>query len=454
MSQETPTVEERISALREQGKKDKDIVRQLFQEKLDTNVSEICRITGMDKLAVGRIKGQVSRWHKRRQEKEKDKGEPPTLYKTEPDANAILEEILETHPDIHEKVKNEVMDWARRRGSLDPGFVAWVLSNMRTVSATTANIVSQKYAFALQKAQMEGQVKVPYPFYSPVPSQQWTTPFIGPGMGTPQGYPPQAFQPPQGFYPQQPTLPPGGRPPYYTPQFPYGPQQDVSKIVTEKVDEVKKHLDQKLEEMKPPEERYIYIEEPLRNTEGKIIVDEKGKAFVKRLRIPASQAGQYAMGGDPEARVLQKLESYKKLFKEDITLEKVRAVVKEEAGEKSKEPPITKEDVEKSAVKAAETVLAKKAEEDKDERRHQEVIDAITRSRGSEVVKGYTSDSYRFLGQSMEHLATVIEKKEPIKVIIKGARDMLSEGPPPKEVEKGAKEGIEKHVKPEYVVER
>ena len=448
MSQETPTVEERISALREQGKKDKDIVRQLFQEKLDTNVSEICRITGMDKLAVGRIKGQVSRWLKRRQAKEKGKEEPPTLYKTEPDANAILEEILVTHPDISEKVKNEVMDWARRRGALDPGFVAWVLSNMRTVSATTANIVSQKYAFALQKAQMEGRTQVQWPFYTPVPQQQWPTPFMGPGMGTPLGYPPQAFQQPLGYYPQQRTLPPGGRPPYYQPQFPPGSQQDVSKIVTEKVDEVKKHLEQKLEEMKPPEERYIYVEEPLRNAEGQIIVDEKGKAFVKRLRIPASQAGQYAMGGDPETRFLQRMKTYKDLFKEDLTAEKVREIVREGKGKKSEEPPITKKDIEESARKAAQTVLAKKAEEDKDERRHKEVIAAIERGGGSKVVEGYKEDSYRLIGQGLTELA----KKEPIKIIIQGARDIL-EGPLPKEVEAGAGEGIEKYVKKEYIAE-
>ena len=446
MSEQTPTLEEKFSSLREQGLKDKDIVRQLFQENLDTSVPEICRITGMGKLDVGRIKGQVSRWAKRREKKEEKKVEPPTLYKTEPNANAILDEILSSHPDIPAKVKDEIMDWARRRGSLDPGLVAYLLSSMKGVSSTTAHIVSQKYAFALQKAQFEGRLQTPYPIYTPMPQQP--APFVPP----PLGYPPQPFQYPLQPSPlQPPTLKPG-TPSYYSPQYPL-PPQDVAKVVKDEIGEVKSYVDKKFEEIRPKEEAYAYIEEPMRTPDGKILVDEKGQPIVRRMRVPATQAAQLSMGGDPETRLLAKLESYKNLFKGDLTADDVRKIVKDEAGEKGKEPPITKKDVEEASTKVAETVLAKKAEEDKDERRHRETLEAIKTSGGSRVVEGYKSDSYRFLGQSMDKLANVIEKKEPVKVVIHGVRDILSESPPAKEVEAGAKEGIFKHVKSEYVVE-
>ena len=444
MSEQTPTLEEKFSSLREQGLKDKDIVRQLFQENLDTSVPEICRITGMGKLDVGRIKGQVSRWAKKRGKKGEEKGEPPTLYKTEPNTNAILDEILSSHPDIPAKVKDEIMDWARRRGSLDPGLVAYLLSSMKGVSSTTAHIVSQKYAFALQKAQFEGKLQMPIPIYTPMSQQQ--APFVP----SPLGYPPQPFQYPLQPSPLQPLTGPRGV--SYPPQYPL-PPQDVGKVVREEIGEVKKYVDQKFQEIKPKEEAYAYIEEPMRTPDGKILVDEKGQPIVRRMRVPATQAAQLSMGGDPETRLLNKLQTYKDLFKEDITPDKVRQIVKEESGKEPKTPPITKEDVEKASTKVAETVLAKKAETDKDERRHKEVIAAIERSGGSRVVEGYKTDSFRFLGQSMDKLANVMEKKEPIKVIIQGARDMLSEGPPAKEVQAGASEGIFGKVKPEYVTE-
>jgi len=82
------------------------------------------------------------------------------VWKEGADANRILEQVLQSNPDIAPKHVREIMSWAELRGQLHPMEVAHLLNNMKGISSQTANIVSQKYAFALQKAATEGKAQI------------------------------------------------------------------------------------------------------------------------------------------------------------------------------------------------------------------------------------------------------------------------------------------------------
>jgi hypothetical protein len=547
--QEKPleTLEEKFARLREEGLSDKEILRVVLEENLEADIDELVRITGMSKLDIGRIKGSVSRTLKRQEAKREAEAppEPPTPYKTELDATAILREILSKHPDISPKVVDEVCSWAEY-GPIHPTQLVYLLQSMRGIQSTTANIVAQKYSLALQKAQQEGRVQIPPPMYSPqLQPPQWGAPFPMP-FQTPSQPQPQML-PLQQPSIQAPTLTPfpvvtQQQPSFTSPPYsPYWqPPQDVEKVVKGQIEDMKKYVEAKLETLRPKEERYVEIEEPLRTPEGRVIVDDEGKPIVRTVRTPVSHVGQYqpypmwqrpedvssvvkreiddmkkyvdtkletlrpreegyveiseplrtpdgkvivdsegnpvvrtvrtpvsqasqiALGGDPELRFLEKMKHYKEIFgKEELTpeqvAEKVRSIIKEEVPKKEVEAkPVTPEDVEKAvaeaSAKAAQTVLAEVKKEDREERRHRELMDAIQRTSAEKLVEGYKSDAYRFLGQGMGEVARVVEKKEPVKIIIQGARDILS-GPPPKEVEEGAREGVLTRLPPEWVAE-
>jgi len=195
----------------------------------------------------------------------------------------------------------------------------------------------------------------------------------------------------------------------------------------------------------------ITIVEPMRDAEGKLVKDDKGNIVLRKITGPSDQIRQTS-GEDPEIRVLNKLKTYKELFKSDLDETKIREIMKEEQP-KQEVKPLTEEDVKKAAQEAATSVLAATSEKEKEERRHKEVLEAISHSGGSKVVEGYKADSYRFMGQGMEKLAGVVEKKEPIKIIVQGAKDLMGTAPPEKTVEAEAKEGIFKRVKKEFVAE-
>lgn len=130
-------------------------------------------------------------------------GSPTSPYKGEPDANSILRHILDTYPGLPADAVKEVMSWADLTGApLHPAQVRDLLMKMQKVTNPTADIVAQKYALALQKAQMENKLTGPNPFISPGFSQGPTT-GGGPYPYTYQpgftfGYPPQN---PYGGYP-------------------------------------------------------------------------------------------------------------------------------------------------------------------------------------------------------------------------------------------------------------
>lgn len=214
---------------------------------------------------------------------------------------------------------------------------------------------------------------------------------------------------------------------------------------------IRKEIDIMSQPSKTESSNVVTIVEPIRDGEGKLVKDDKGNIVLRKITGPSDQIRQTS-GEDPETRVLNKFERYKNLFKSDLDETKLRTIIKEEQPKKEVEP-LTEETVKEAAKEAALNVVAITKQEDKEERRHTELLHAIERGHGSEVVKGYKSDTYRFMGQGMEKIAEVAEHKEPIKIIVQGAKDIMQAGPPEKTVEPEAKEGIFKRVKKEYVAE-
>lgn len=192
----------------------------------------------------------------------------------------------------------------------------------------------------------------------------------------------------------------------------------------------------------------VEIVEPMRDAEGNLMRDEEGNIIFRKIRGPSDKV-QRATGEDSEMRFLNKAKRYQEIFTpktEGVPEEKVRSIIKES---QSSAKPLTEKDVQEAAQEAALSVVAATREKDEEERRHKELLSAIERSGRAKTVEGYKTDTYRFMGQGMDRLASVIEKKEPVKLVV----DLVRETPPEKRVETGAREGIFKRVAPEFVAE-
>ncbi len=350
-------------------------------------------------------------------------GEEPSVYKGETDTNGILRSILTKHPDITEKVLEEVMDWAELRGQLHPTELVTILLSMRGITSATANIIAQKYALAIQKAQNEGKLVVPGGF------------FLGPSTGTGQPggslvlmpglpVPPGAQQP--GVGQQLGYGQPGGYPP---PPGYYQPPPTIEQIRTIIRDEMRVREPA----AKPREEDpIIEIEEPVRNDQGQIIVNDDNQPFMKKIRAPASKAELLTTKEDMELKVMDKMERYRKLFGgEQLTIEKIRELIREER--QSKEAPaeaITKADVEKASQDAAATaVKAVRDEIDKEKKedeRFKNLERAIERSGSSRTVEGYHDDTVRLLGQGLSEAANIARDRKPVELIIREVGPILT----------------------------
>lgn len=278
-----------------------------------------------------------------------------------------------------------------------------------------------------------------YPFMFP-PSQQQQTPF------TP-------FATPYGTTPYDVTRQPR------TEQFEEYSEKRVRARRREQMEEEEHKLrmaklEAEIKAMSQPKEvsNVVTVVEPMRDDEGKILRDDKGNILFRKITGPNDQVRRSNVE-DPEIQVLNKLEKYKSLFRSDLDETKIKTIIQETIPKEPEAKPLTEEDVKKAAKEAALNVVAVTGEKDTEERRHRELLDAIRRGEGSKVVEGYKTDTYRFMGQGMNKLADVVEKKEPIKVVIEGAKELLGSAPPEKIVEPEAKEGIFKRVKKEFVAE-
>jgi len=453
--EEEITLEEQIKMLQEQGFPPEKVVEEILKEDLNADVNILANVLKMDKMDIGRIKGRLSRIKKGREAKkavvEEKEGEP--LYKGELDTTRILKDILTKHPDIPPKVVDEVCSWAEY-GPIHPTQLVSLLQSFRGITATTAYIIAQKYALALQKAQLEGKV-APMVVGGPVP-QGGPQPlgFFPTGFST--GPSPMGSMQPQQYGAQQ------GVAQYGTSGYgtPYGMPLDVRSVANEVV----RIMDERKPREKETTEAYLDIEEPVRLPDGRVVIGDNEQPIMRRIHVPASQAGQFApKEEDAEARFLSKMKDYKDLFgKGELTEEKIREIIRAErppAPTSTTEKPITLEEVKKASSEAAQsavaTVLEAHEKEDKEERRHKEVLTAIRESGSAKAVEGYREDSYRILGQGMQETAGAIRERKPLEVIIKDGGRLLLGGSPEKEVEAGAGEGlIERFKKRGWVVEQ
>jgi len=446
------TLEEKIHLLLEEKVPPEKIVERILEEDFNADINILAETLKLDKLAIGRIKGRLSRLRKRRAEKEtvapptEAKPEEGPLYKGELDTTSILKNILTKHPDIPSKVVDEVCSWAEY-GPIHPTQLVSLLQSFRGITINTAYIVAQKYNLALQKAQQEGKLQIPPLIAGPMPS-----PTQPPSWSFPAGFP-QPQQPPTGL-PQPPGyVPPlGPQPPAQTPGWGYPPS-----LTEEKVRSI---IREERQAKEPREsEQYVEIEDPVRDNTGNVILDPQDHPIMKKMRVPASQAGLFTPKEDTELRVLDKLEKYRKIFGSELTQEQVRAIVKEELPPQPTAPiekPITLEDVEKVSKEASKAAVAQVLEahekEDKEAKRHQEVISAIRESGSARTVGDYKEDGFRILGQGLHEVSSVAREKKPVEV---AARIIFGEGPSPKEVEAGAGEGLLKRLKERgWVVEQ
>jgi hypothetical protein len=195
------------------------------------------------------------------------------------------------------------------------------------------------------------------------------------------------------------------------------------------------------EKLKPKEEKetYVEIEEPVRDKEGNVILGPDDRPIVKKLKVPASQAGFFAKPEeDVEEKVLKKLQLYREIIRQELP----------KVPEKPPAPEVKPEDVERIAAEAAakaargavEEFVEKHEQEDIAERRHKELLSAIQARASAKAVEGYKEDAYRVVGQGLSELASTIKERKPVEVIVKEGVPLILGTAPPKQIEKGAEE--------------
>ena len=155
--------------LRRKGLNDQEIILEIFRRDITADVQEIQAITGLDSLAIGRLKGTATRT-KKKEEKEKaktgEKGgggvpeeEEKSLLRGEVNVNAILKRILTQHPDVPAKVRDDIMLLAEDTpGGINPQALIGLLLGYKGVTKELANFLALRYSLAVTKAQQEVQM--------------------------------------------------------------------------------------------------------------------------------------------------------------------------------------------------------------------------------------------------------------------------------------------------------
>lgn len=444
----TPEIREQIDKLRSEGKY---ICERCAAKEIITVFN--------DGLELGR---HVNKEHKEELKAEKAEKKvkeaeggptPEAIYRGELDATAMLTNILETHPDVSEAVKNEVLSWAQYQ-PLNPQTVAWLLSQLKGISNQTANVVSQKYALALQKAQIEARPGIQPPIAPLLQPQQ--APFQFPFTG----YPPQQQFPQQVL--GQPQAPPPVSPPYQPhqprPERSYKLVVDGQEIETDEKGFMawKTYLDERGKGEKPPS---ALTKDDIEEMMDKTKTELAGALMEKLERDKAEReketlSSMFAKSTERQDRLLEKIE-------------KGELFPNAQPPTQPAVPPITKEDIAKAIEGSSKATMENilkfieaKSKEDADEKRHSELLSAIRSGVASQPVSGYKDDAYRFLGQGISAAAGAIERKTPMKDLLEHGPDIAriiysSVSPGPKELAPGAggAEMAAKIIKPEWIAE-
>lgn len=205
-------IAEVFELLRSKGMNDQQIILEIFRRDINADVQEIMKITGLDSMVVGRLKGTVTRT-KKKEEKAKVKagekgeggapeGEETGLLKGGVNANRILAKVL-SHPDVPAKIKDDIMLLAEDApGGIHPQALVGLLQGYKGMTLNLANFIAMRYQMALSKAEQEGQMGQ-WPANPSMMSGQgpgWGQGLPGwPGMGW--GQPPTGYGGPQGQQP-------------------------------------------------------------------------------------------------------------------------------------------------------------------------------------------------------------------------------------------------------------
>ena len=94
------------------------------------------------------------------QEERAETAPTPSVYKTTTDPSSILVEILNTYPSLNPAISKEIMSWVEYKGTLHPAEVQHLLTQMAGVPKGAAEIISQKYQLAMNKAAQDGNATV------------------------------------------------------------------------------------------------------------------------------------------------------------------------------------------------------------------------------------------------------------------------------------------------------
>lgn len=377
-----------------------------------------------------------------------------SIYRGDADYVEIIKEVLEHHPDIPERVVEEVVSWAEY-GVIHPAQLYAVLTSMKDVKPHTAYIVAQKYTLALMKAQSEGRLLPPFALTQlPFPQQSQMSqlsqlldlqmPLQMPNAPAqvPSIRPISGLQMP--LFGQQ-QMNQSTPPPPPTPPASLSSEEKIKYIIRDELERIIKDREKSQDQESTI---FVDIEEPVRDSKGNVIIGPDDKPIMKRMRVPASQATAFVeqKKEDEEIKLLEKLKIYKDLFAE----KKTEQVIPERPG-----PSITPEDLSKAMSEAVSTALQKVIEmrqkEEESERRHKELLSAIQSMSSSRMVEGYKDDSMRVLGQGLSEVAQIVRERKPIEVVIRDGLPSLLGQPRAEVKEKVGESDIFNLLPPELV---
>lgn len=364
------------------------------------------------------------------------------LYKFGSNANEVLRDILTKHPSISEARIKEVMDWAELYGGkLQPFQLPYILTSLG-VKHAIANLVSQKYNLALQRAQQQ---------YNPMAMGNMI-PFGN--APSPQG---QNFMMP-GMFPTTPNYPQQQN---YI-MTPYGPMPAPPK----KEDRDDSDLDKKymtkddfkefMQEMKKESEmdklrneiselRKYIAESGNRNRPGdnysqgpyieeRVPIDDKGNIVhpsqatsVRYVRRPVN-AGTEKVG--PDQYLMEKIAKIEDKL-EETKYESLMREIQDLKASKEESPELRR--MEQKLENYEQAIDGLKEELDQREKAQlYGAIDELRKKIETAQTGEYSEDSMRIVAQGLQQIGSALEHRRPLETFLPAFFNQQPMGPPPR----------------------
>lgn len=379
------------------------------------------------------------------------------LYKFGSNSNEVLRDILTKHPSIGEKRIKEVMDWAELYGGkLQPFQLPYILTSLG-VKHAIANLVSQKYNLALQRAQ-----------------QQFNPMAMGNMMafGNMPGSQGGSFMPGMGMYPgnmgydnQTYRMTPYGPMPVPTPKDrdedkdldrKYMTKEDFKEFIEE---QNRKSETEKLRDEIKELRRYI-TEQGSRNRpdggyshgnyeEERVPIDDKGNIVhpnqatsVKYVRRPVDK-GTQGVGAD--RYLMEKLEKIENRLQEE-KYESLRNEIRELKQGNEESPELRR--MEQKLEQYEKSIDGLKEELDQREKAQlYGMIDDLKNKLETIQTGEYSEDSMRIVAQTLNTLGSALESRRPLESFLPALFPEQGIRPPPRQEIVNAGQGNEEVVK-------